>query len=100
MPRPTSRDHELQRIDAGAEKLDRLLRQERRKAARLLAEGEQHRVVEHDAAGDRRHQPGVRPALRKRAHQSAFDQEPNSAHSSSAIATASGIGQPSRTPKA
>ena len=53
------RDHELQRIDAGAENLDRLLCKQGGKAARLLAEREQHRIVEHDAARDGCHQPSI-----------------------------------------
>ena len=85
------RNDELQRIDAGAEDLDRLLREHRREAARLLAEGEQHDVVEHDAARDRRHQPGIGAALGERPHQRALDQQPEQrAQQRATIATASG----------
>ena len=45
----------------------------RRHAARVLAEGEQHDVLDDDAERDRRHEPGVRAALHERAHGDALD---------------------------
>ena len=59
------RDQELEVIDPGAEQVDRLLRQEGREAARFLAKGEEDDIVDDDAAGDRRHQPGIGTALRE-----------------------------------
>ena len=46
-----------------------------RHAARILAEGEQHHVVEHDAERDGRDQPGIRAAHHERAHRDALDDD-------------------------
>ena len=75
---PTTGMTSCKRVDARAEHLDRPHREHGREAARLLAEREQNRVVEHDAAGHRRHQPGVGPARSKRANQGPLHHQPES----------------------
>ncbi|KAG1188765.1 hypothetical protein G6F35_014199 [Rhizopus arrhizus] len=71
------RNQQLQRIDAKAQPADlqRRLRQRRRQAARLFAEGEHHDVVQHDAERHRGHQPGVGAPAGERPHGQPFDRE-------------------------
>ena len=93
------RNDELQRKHAGAKKQNRLLREDGRKGARLLAEGEQHDVVEHDAARDRRHQPAIRAPFGKRPHEEAFDHETKQSAQQERHGDRNGNGQPSRIAK-
>ena len=46
-----------------------------RHAARVLAEREQHDVIEHDAERDGRDQPGIRAARHERTHRNALDDD-------------------------
>jgi hypothetical protein len=63
--KPDQRNDQLQRKHAGTEEQNRLLREDRGKSARLLAEREQHDVVGDDTDSDRGHQPGIRSLLCK-----------------------------------
>ena len=94
--RGRQRNNELKRKYARAKQFNRLLRENRREGSRLLSEGEQDDIVEHDAASHRRHQPAVRAALGEGTHQRPLDDQTEKRESVSAVATASGSGQPSR----
>ena len=71
-----------------------------RHAARVLAEGEQHHVLEHDAERDGRHQPGIRAArARTGAPRRARRRRPTARRRQAPATTASASGQPSVTQK-
>ena len=88
-------------IDAHASDSDAAGRQHAwRHAARVLAEGEQHHVLEHDAERDGRDQPGIRARATNGRTATRSTTTPHSAQAASARTTATASGQSQRDPEA